>query len=72
MYCFQIQPLKLGRYCLTKTRYCPTKATRTVVLKQGIVLIPILVHIKHTFQTASVICGTRAYDGIHVGITIVQ
>lgn len=43
---------------------------RTVVLKQGIVLIPILVNIKHTFQTASVICGTRAYDGIR--ITIVQ
>lgn len=27
MYWFQIQPLKLGRYCLTKTRYCPTKTT---------------------------------------------
>lgn len=27
MYWFQIQPLKLGRYCFTKTRYCPTKAT---------------------------------------------
>lgn len=27
VYWFQIQPLKLGRYCLTKTRYCPTKTT---------------------------------------------